>query len=167
MFGRKIKIALPQISYNDKPNIDIRQADADSKTKMKNYADRRRNAKESYIEIGDSVLLKKEGKGKSDPPFDPEPFLVTQRLGSMITPKRNGRTVTRNTSFFKTSPETVNERDEADDSDGEECMPRIPNRDIPAQPVPRPELAQARNARPQRERRRPARLNEFVLSVKK
>ena len=34
-------------------------------------------------------------------PYDPNPYTITQRKGTMITASRDGKSITRNVSFFK------------------------------------------------------------------
>ena len=34
-------------------------------------------------------------------PYDPKPYTITQRKGKMITASRDGKSITRNASFFK------------------------------------------------------------------
>ena len=40
-------------------------------------------------------------------PFKPEPLQITHKKGSMITAPGGGRTVTRNSSFFKKLPSNI------------------------------------------------------------
>ena len=155
MFGREIQTSLPRLSSSQQ-NPNVRKKDADAKEKMKTYADQKRHVRECVINIGDNVLVKREGMKKSDPEYSPKPWKVTER---------NGKTMTRNSSRFKPSPRSPKETaDESSDDDSEVlCPPRL---SIPAplvQPVPQlPPPA----GRPQRQRRRPARLQDFVAQVK-
>ena len=72
------------------------------KKKMKNYADTSRNAKESEINIGDTVLVKKEKGNKFSTIFNTTLYLIIKRKGSMLTAKSiNGHYITRNISLFK------------------------------------------------------------------
>ena len=48
-------------------------------------------------------------KSKAAPPYDPKPLVVTERKGFMSSAERNGRRVTRNSSFFKPSPKLVSD----------------------------------------------------------
>ena len=59
MFNRQIKGKLPDLNIGYYRNdVEARDRDAEQKSKMKNYADQRRHAKGSRIEVGDMVLLK-------------------------------------------------------------------------------------------------------------
>ena len=70
---------------------------------MKQYADTKRHAKAKAIQIGDMVLIRREGHRSNETaaPYDPEPYHVTRIKHSMITAERIGKQVTRHTSFFK------------------------------------------------------------------
>ena len=58
------------------------------KKQMKEYADKRRNARESLIVVGDQILLKQSKEDVLTPAFDPRPFSAIGVKGSMITVKR-------------------------------------------------------------------------------
>ena len=60
MFGRELRRKLPEriVPAGEIPYDPIRQRDAAKKKQMKEYADKRRNARESLIVVGDQVLLK-------------------------------------------------------------------------------------------------------------
>ena len=56
--------------------------------------------------MGETVLVRQEKRNKLSTPFEPIPYHVTRIKGSMITAQRttDNRTVTRNSSFFKSIP---------------------------------------------------------------
>jgi hypothetical protein len=54
------------------------------KGKGKIYADRQRQAKESDIKEGDSVLVKQRKQNKLSTVFNPKPMLVTKRQGNSV-----------------------------------------------------------------------------------
>ena len=68
---------------------------------MKDYADKRRNARESLIVVGDQVLLKQSKADVLTLAFDPRPFSVIGVKGSMVTVKRGREIKSRNTSHCK------------------------------------------------------------------
>ena len=80
----------------------IKNRDILSKEINKFHHDRRNHAKESDINIGDQVILKQR-KSSTKPPYDPEPYAVTDRKGCMITAYRNSdqRQVTRDASKWR------------------------------------------------------------------
>ena len=53
-------------------------------TKTKGYADKKRNAQESYLAPGDRVLVKQECKNKLSTPFAPEPYDVITKTGYSV-----------------------------------------------------------------------------------
>lgn len=64
------------------------------------------------LKIGDLVLLKWTKVNNSDPIYDPKPYRVVAKTGSMITVERRGKRCTRNSSFIKKflSPGSVNQQ---------------------------------------------------------
>ena len=89
------------ISVQDsKKDAAVRLKDERAKSKMKQYADQRR-VKDTEIHIGDTVLLRQKKHTKFSTKFDPRPFQVTHKKGTMITAVRSGKYVTRNASLFK------------------------------------------------------------------
>lgn len=102
LFGRNIRDKIPQIKY---PNLAIdfdQLADQDKlrKEKGKIYADQRKRARTSSIEIGDTVLLRASKQNKLSPNFNSEEFTVVDRKGGEIQVKSNisGKLFKRNTS---------------------------------------------------------------------
>ena len=73
MFGRELRRKLPEriVPAGEIPYDPIRQRDAAKKKQMKEYADKRRNARESLIVVGDQVLLKQSKADVLTPAFDP------------------------------------------------------------------------------------------------
>ena len=119
LFNRVIRTKLPQLISGKKTVKDkaIRERDDDAKVKMKFYADKRRKAKPSEIQVGDIVMLKQKKQTKLSSKFDPVPFRITRIKGTMITVTRNGRYVTRNVSFMKkvNGPSIQKRGEETDD----------------------------------------------------
>ena len=101
--GRRLKSTLPRVQY-DQASPEIRQTDAKSKEKMKEYADKRSHAKSTDLKIGDKVLIKQPKKDKMSTPFKPKPLEIKDKKGNMITAQNEEHTVTRNASFFKKLP---------------------------------------------------------------
>lgn len=85
--GRPVKDLLP--SLRTEPfwirDDETRDNDAIKKMKGKIYADNRRNAKESDIEVGDDVMVKNYESGKLEANFKLEKFKVAKRKGSDVT----------------------------------------------------------------------------------
>ena len=93
--GRRLKSTLPRVQY-DQASPEIRQTDAKSKEKMKEYADKRSHAKSTDLKIGDKVLIKQPKKDKMSTPFKPEPLEIKDKKRNMITAQNEEHTVTRN-----------------------------------------------------------------------
>ena len=103
MFGREIRRKLPEriVSQEEKRNDLISERDEGKKKQMKAYADERRNAQQSSITIGDSVLLKQNRSDTLTSAYDPRPYAVVGVKGSMITAKRGKEIKSRNSSHCK------------------------------------------------------------------
>ena len=103
MFCREVRRKLPEriVPEGEIPYDPIRQRDAAEKKQMKEYADKRRNARESLMVLGDQVLLKQGKEDVLTPAFDPRPFSVIGVKGSMITVKRGREIKSRNSSHCK------------------------------------------------------------------
>lgn len=72
------------------------------KRKMKEYADNKAYVKPTSAEVGDVIIVKRSfNYNKSQSPYDPKPYRVIAKKGSMITAARPGHEVTRNSSFIK------------------------------------------------------------------
>ena len=101
LFGRKIRTKMPQLT----PEIDdleVRDHDAEKKGLSRLYADAKRNARESDIAPGDTVLLRRENPGKLETPFFPEPHQVISKAGSKVTVQApSGATYSRNSTWVK------------------------------------------------------------------
>lgn len=85
MTARPVKDLLPLPVGKPRDDDDeVRENDAISKAKGKAYADARRNAAKSIIEIGDTVFVKSQAMGKLESRFSPIPHLVTKRSGNDV-----------------------------------------------------------------------------------
>ena len=144
LFNRVIRTKLPQVVTvcDERKDEIVRQKDEQAKTKMKQYADKKRRVKDSVIQIGDTVLLCQKKHSKFSTNFDPHPFKVVRKKGTMITAARNGKFVTRNTSLFKRvnmefqseeeeehHPGNNNQANHTDESENSNFTRRYPLRD--------------------------------------
>ena len=160
LFGRNLKIKLPAVSVSKNDDQLMRSADTKSKEKMKVYADNRNHAKSCTYAKGDTVLVKQPRWNKLTPAYNPKPYRITRKKGSMITASRQDHTIVRNSSFFKKIPDRpANDRDidrDASDYDADEypCEHHQPVQPDP----PDAELP----VRPSRECRRPRYLNDYA-----
>ena len=124
MFNRQMRIKLPELPTTNTDPAAIGQHDVAAKRKMKAYADKKAHARPNVITEGSSVIVKRDPSyRKSGNPYDSRPYVVTQRKGSMITTTREGKTVTRNSSFFK--PVKENAPAEMEEPDALRILERI------------------------------------------
>ena len=65
----------------------LRKLNKESKEKAQTLFNRRKHAQPTSIQIGDLVSLRQK-KTSTKPPFDPKPFTVIGKKGSMITARR-------------------------------------------------------------------------------
>ena len=160
LFGRNLKIKLPAVSVSKNDDQLMRSADTKSKEKMNVYADNRNHAKSCTYAKGDTVLVKQPRWNKLTPAYNPKPYRITRKKGSMITASRQDHTIVRNSSFFKKIPDRpANDRDidrdtsdyDADEYPGEHHQPVQP--DPPDAELP---------VRQSRECRRPRYLNDYA-----
>ena len=117
MLAYTMRFKFPQTKYERDGHDMIKQHDREAKLKMKRYADASRKSKPSNIQLDDRVLLRNKRENKLTPAFDPQPYTVVGRKGSMISAKRGERVVTRNTSYFKRVPLIHQNNPESDRDD--------------------------------------------------
>ena len=100
---RPYRVRLPELSSFQTDDSELRERDAKKKSQAKQYADKKLFVKTSNIQVGDAVLVRNGKKGKLEPKYDPRPYTVVVKNGTMVTASRNNPShlITRNTSFFK------------------------------------------------------------------
>ena len=77
-----------------------RTNDEKRKAAAQTYADSTRHTKPSFLAIGDSVLLRQQkSENKTLPFYNPNPYIIANKTGSMVTAKHNNSTITRILSF--------------------------------------------------------------------
>jgi hypothetical protein len=80
----------------------MRDKDREKKEKMKGYADKRRNAKESNLSEGDKVLLRQQRINKWTTAFESQPYQVIDKHGnSVLVESPEGVQYKRNTTHVK------------------------------------------------------------------
>lgn len=108
---------------------------------MKEHADTKRRAYPSQVKVGDTVLTK---QNKLSTRFDPVPFEVVRKKGTMITASRNGKYITRNASHFKVIDPSLSNTRQAVDSEEDDDLNTSQNIEAPP---PQPPPAPRRSAR--------------------
>ncbi|XP_055910906.1 uncharacterized protein LOC129945270 [Eupeodes corollae] len=106
MYGRTIRSKIPSVNDLEAapPNTDFANRDTIQKRKGKESEDSKRHAKESEIEVGDTVLAKRtEPLRTLDTPFQPNEFTVLNRTGPKVTieDKASGSLFDRNVAHVK------------------------------------------------------------------
>ncbi|XP_060067122.1 uncharacterized protein K02A2.6-like [Ylistrum balloti] len=85
LFGRKLRNKLPEISnFHDDVNIEVRDRDAKRKGQGKLYGDARRNAIESDVNVGDTVLVKQHRENRLSTKFSKDPVKVIGKHGNCV-----------------------------------------------------------------------------------
>ena len=80
LMGQKLRNELPKMQMRAEPmdelqwQMQIRERDARRKRYEKEYADKKRGAKVSDIEVGDRVILRQSKRNKLTTPFEREPY---------------------------------------------------------------------------------------------
>ena len=115
LFNRTVKGKIPVMTKKkilDRPK-EARDNEITRKERNKEYADHRRKAKKSEIEIGDYVLVRQQRKNKLTANFNPEPCKVVKKTGvEIIAQRNNDQKITRNVSHFKKIKKPEDEADE-------------------------------------------------------
>ena len=121
LFNRKIKTKLPQLTVNSQTemNSKVQKNDKEAKEKMKRHADEKSRVKASDIKVGDTVLIRQRKQNMFSTKFDPSPFYVVRRKGTMITAVRNRKYVSRNISHFKKIESSIVESSITDEHEEE------------------------------------------------
>ena len=81
---------------------ELYDKDQQGKSKMKQYADARNNARSRNLTIGNSIFVKQPKINKFSSYYDSNSFKIVAINGSMKKAARyNGKTITCNVSYFK------------------------------------------------------------------
>ena len=100
-YAVKKKKKLPELS-DVHVEHEVRDRDSKQKSKVKAYADARRNASYSDVLPRDQVLVQQEKRNKFSTPFNPNPFVVVSKHGnSLVVQSQDGAEYSRNTSHVK------------------------------------------------------------------
>ena len=153
LFNRAMRIKVPNVPNPSGDPAAIKHRDQLAKAKMKTYANRRVYVKPSNITTGDKVIVRcNPSRSSSGSPYNPKPFFVTNRKGTMVTAESEGRRITRNLSFFKKLKPDV------------QVTARGPGDGILAPSLPRSHVKETAESRryPQRNRWPPAYLKDYL-----
>ncbi|XP_055615000.1 uncharacterized protein K02A2.6-like [Toxorhynchites rutilus septentrionalis] len=107
MFGRRARTKLPTVPPVQIEDGEIRDRDRMEKEKGRQYADIRRKARPSGIQVGDHVLVKQmKKKNKVSADYSPEQFQVVQKNGTDVLLKSlfSGKNIRRSAAHLKVVP---------------------------------------------------------------
>lgn len=103
---------------------DLREKDAEAKLISKQNADTARGARDSTIQMGDTVLMAQQRKTKMDPTFGEERFKVVARDGAkVVLLSRSGVQYARNLQDVKRAPDEYQEDAEKNEESMEPSQP--------------------------------------------
>ena len=167
LFNRPIPTKLPDVPTDKVDPASIGRNDAQGKANMKKHADNKRFVRPNCFSEGDKVIVKRDpSTKKSGLPYDPDPYVITQRKGTMFTAKKKGKEITRNSSFFKPVDPVINV--DIEDTDDEDIHPNPSIPDAPAADNSQPNNDDSETPNPGRRyitrssRRPPAYLKDYV-----
>jgi hypothetical protein len=139
----------------------MERRDAEQKSKQKLYADNKSRARESSLSPGMVVLVKQPKQNKLSTPFDPNPFVVKEKKGTMVTACNDLKTVTRNSSQFKVIPPELLNPERNQEKQGKEAQTENP----PSIANPNQDEITESLRRSNRQRRQPERFTDYVTTI--
>ena len=92
MFNRVVRTRLPTVRkvVNTVAVQEAREKDQQERLKRKEMRDRKKTAQERAVKPGDKVLVAQR-KTTTKPPFDPNPYTITEVKGTQVTVEREGK----------------------------------------------------------------------------
>lgn len=148
--------------------LDVRDRDAEQKRKAKLYADERRGAQYSKVDIGDTILLQQDKVDKFTTPFNSTPHKIVSKSGNQVVVESpTGVRYRRNTTHVKKFETQENKQEHL----GQENTPEMEVKEINKQSETDTQTPQEGAqglempmlTRPQRVKKTPQRLSDFVL----
>ena len=122
------------------------------------YADHKTSAQETQITPENIVLMRQPKQNKLSTLYNPKPFAVEEKEGSMVTMRNGSQTIIRNSLQFKVVPKQL--------MNGQHESGR---KGVSDTPVVQPKPAEAKEnislRRLQRQIRPPIRFSDYVLTL--
>ena len=166
---RKLKTTLPESDHlrvlDDELHNMMKRRNAEQKSKMKLRADNKSRARESSLSPGMVVLMKQPKQNKLSTSFDPNPFVAKEKKGTMITASNEFKTITRNSSQFKVVPSELFNEERNHEAEGERQENEAAAANHPSTTDPNQSEMSRLLRRSNRQRRPPARLNDYVTAI--
>ena len=121
LFNRSVRGKFPSLEKKRVLNKHREACENEQKSQnyQKEYTDKRRHAKESTIQIGDTVLVKQYKENKLTTRFNKTPYIVIDRKGTKVTAENLKHRITRNVSHFKRVNADANNQSYCSDSESE------------------------------------------------
>ena len=180
-YNRKFRGKLPDFTLEYRDDLDVRDKDAELKGLSKMLADERRGARYTNVDVGDEVLVRQDKVNKFSTTFNPNPCLVVHKSGnSLIVESPDGVQYSRNTSHVRkyvtapsdgdadtaagTNDDTPTTRPESPHesaSRSADTQPIVTEGPTPNR-VTTPPVAASPAGRPQRARKIPIKLADYV-----
>jgi transposase InsO family protein len=172
LFGRKLHTKLPALQQFESNDGEMRDRDLYAKVKSSGYMDNKRGAVKCELGSGDQVLVKIDKQNKLTTNFGSVPYEVVERKGNMVVVEspervRYRRNITEVKKFIPrmdSIDEMVNGSEGAASTAAECDLSQDDNlRDqVETPPPPDSKVQDNCNPRPQRERKAPVHLNDYV-----
>ena len=180
-YNRKFRGKLPDFTLEYRDDLDVRDKDAELKGLSKMHADERRGTRYTNVDVGDEVLVRQDKVNKFSTTFNPTPCVVVRKSGnSLIVESPDGVQYSRNSSHVRkyvtasidgdvgtaagTNNETPTTRPESPDgsaSRSADTQPIVTEGPTPHR-VTKPPVAASPAGRPQRARKMPIKLADYV-----
>ena len=160
IFGREMRTKLSMLSCEvSKTAEEAGDSDALYKQRMKDQADV--GAKESSIVQGDSVILRRETRGKLDTVYHPEPYRVVDVQGNDMTCEGPTGVVRRHVSVAR---KVIQPGPDPPSASVPPVTPVSPGPVIPVSPDPVTPVSPGPSVRCSRERKLPIRFDDYIMS---
>lgn len=144
MFQRETSFTIPSLKQKIEENANRKawERQEEAKRQRKEYYDKKMNAKDHNINVGDTVILKKRKQNKLSTNYEPRQYKVTATNHNMITASDGQSTRTRNVSHFRPTHQLSFKREDPDEDVTD--MPTTPVEDNQHTPTRRYPLRERR-----------------------
>lgn len=155
--GKLPNFTMPQ---NDQ---DVRDHDAEQKGKNELYADHRRGAKSSPLDVGDHVLVRQEKTDKLTTAFSQVPYTVVFKKGISVTIEDSGGAQYKRNTMFVKKFFSGNASDSPVERQSQEETEPVKSVTVNTRQMMSDKMQSMWQMRPQRQTRLPERFKEFIV----